>query len=223
MGSASRAPAAHSSIIRPVLSQETQGLDQVEIPNTQKQSPELLSSIDRLMIMRSTPFLLILICALTAGCAPTETSSGDSGPQSTSPASEENLTSLPTESVNDVIVELVVRDLALRLSVGLNEIAVSSIERVEWPTSALGCPLPSADYIQVITPGYRINLEAAGEVYTYHTDTGMTLVLCQDGFPQLPTIPVIPGEIQDGEPWMPVDPIPTVAEGDTIADPDPVR
>ena len=70
---------------------------------------------------------------------------------------------------------------------------------------------------------FRTRLEADGEVYTYHTDNGQTLVLCQDGLPELPLIPMDPDEIQDGIPWMPVDPVPTVSEGDTFADPDPVR
>jgi hypothetical protein len=104
-----------------------------------------------------------------------------------------------------VIAELVVRDLALRLSIRLDEITVVSIESGEWPNSAIGCPLPGADYAQVITPGYRIKLEAGGEIYTYHTSERQALVLCQDGIPELPLIPVNPGEIQDGIPWVPVD------------------
>ena len=39
--------------------------------------------------------------------------------------------------------------------------------------------------------------------YIYHTDTRDTVILCMEE--ELPTFPVTPGEIDDGEPWMPVD------------------
>jgi hypothetical protein len=171
--------------------------------------------------MRKTTLLLILI--LITGCAPTESTTVEPTAELTSPALEDNSSPAQTRSANMAIAELAVRDLALRLDIELNEITVVSIESVEWPNSALGCPLPGVDYAQVITPGYQITLEAAGEVYTYHTNVRQALVLCLDGEPQLPSIPVNPGEIQDGDPWMPVDPVPTVAEGNTIADPDPIR
>ena len=126
------------------------------------------------------------------------------------------------ESFHLGILELTIRDLALRLKVDLNEIQVISIESVEWPNSGLGCPLPGIDYAQVITPGFRITLEAAGEIYIYHTNTAVAFLQCPDGVPQLPLIPVNPGEIQDGIPWMPVDPVPTVKGEDTLVDPVPV-
>jgi hypothetical protein len=34
-------------------------------------------------------------------------------------------------------------------------------------------------YAQVITPGYRVVLEAGGQRYEYHTDTGRFVVLCE--------------------------------------------
>ena len=119
------------------------------------------------------------------------------------------------------LLEMAVRDLAIRLGVGLNEIYVISIQSIEWPDGGLGCPLPELDYAQVITPGYKIQLEVDGQVYTYHTNAELAFWLCLDGKPQLPLIPVVPGEIDDGIPWMPVDPIPTLADEILIADPDP--
>ena len=121
------------------------------------------------------------------------------------------------------ILEMAVRDLALRLNVDLNDIIVVSMQAVDWPDGGLGCPLPGLNYTQVITPGYKIRLDAEGQIYTYHSNTEMAFWLCRDGVPQLPLIPVVPGEIDDGIPWMPVDPVPTLAEGIIIADPDPVK
>ena len=48
-----------------------------------------------------------------------------------------------------------------------------------WPDSSLGCPKPNMNYLQVITPGYRIVLEAQGRSYEYHTDTGKRVVRCE--------------------------------------------
>jgi hypothetical protein len=121
------------------------------------------------------------------------------------------------------IVELVVRDLALRLDLEAGQIEVSAVESRQWPDAGLGCPLPGMDYAQVITPGYRITLEAEGKAYRYHTDTARAFILCREGDPQLPVIPVDPDEIQDGEPWMPVDPLPTLIEGKNTADPEPIK
>ena len=71
------------------------------------------------------------------------------------------------------------QDLAARLEISADEIQVVSIEAVEWPDASLGCPEPGMSYAQVITPGYRIVLEAGGEEYEYHTGTS-SVVLCQD-------------------------------------------
>ncbi len=121
------------------------------------------------------------------------------------------------------ILELVVRDLSLRTGAHLNDIQVLSIQERDWPNAGLGCEDPSLMYAQVITPGYLIILEYQGSTYQYHTNQERAFWLCEDGKPQLPRIPVDPDEIQDGIPWMPVDPVPTVDPGDTIADPDPIK
>lgn len=59
--------------------------------------------------------------------------------------------------------------LAQKLNVASNTIKVVSVEPVEWPDGSLGCPKPGLSYIQVITPGYKIVLEAKGKTYEYHT------------------------------------------------------
>jgi hypothetical protein len=50
------------------------------------------------------------------------------------------------------------------------EIKVVSTEAVEWPDSCLGVSRPNIRCARVITPGFRIILEANGEQYEYHTD-----------------------------------------------------
>ncbi len=70
------------------------------------------------------------------------------------------------------------RDLASRLGLSVADIRVVDVEAVDWPDSSLGCPEPGKMYLQMITPGYRVVLQASGETYTYHTDRGTRAVLC---------------------------------------------
>ena len=57
------------------------------------------------------------------------------------------------------------------LGVAAADITVQSVEAVEWPDSALGCPQPDMIYAAVITPGYQVMLEAQGTTYAVHTDS----------------------------------------------------
>lgn len=56
---------------------------------------------------------------------------------------------------------------------------VLSYARRDWPSTALGCPRPGFSYAQVVTAGFEVHLEAGGERYAFHTNTGTTVVLCQ--------------------------------------------
>ncbi len=49
-------------------------------------------------------------------------------------------------------------------------VQVVAVEEVTWNDSSLGCSRPGEMYLQVLTPGYRVTLEAAGELAIYHTD-----------------------------------------------------
>jgi hypothetical protein len=128
------------------------------------------------------------------------------------------------EQPYQTIVQLVIADAATRLGIGPEQITVLSIESVNWSDAGLGCPVPGMMYAQVITPGYRILLEAEGQTYRYHTDRSRAFVLCQQGQePQMPVIPVDKDEILDGDPWMPVNPLPTPIRGDDVVDPEPIK
>ena len=105
------------------------------------------------------------------------------------------------------IVGRAVSDLAQRLGLSEGDIQVVSVEAVEWSDSSLGCPAEGMDYAQVITPGYEVILQVDQDVYSYHSDEGLLMVLCgEDGTPEILPIPIQPGEkIRDGSPWVPVD------------------
>jgi hypothetical protein len=107
------------------------------------------------------------------------------------------------------IIELVKADLAGQLNLNADQIRVIESKAVEWTDSSLGCPQPDMAYAQVITPGYWIILEADGQSYPYHTDQNEQFILCRRNTSNpdapLPVIPANPNEIDDGQPWVPVD------------------
>ena len=80
----------------------------------------------------------------------------------------------------DTVIALAIDDLANHLNASPEKIAIVSVNSMEWPNSALGCPLDGMDYLMVITPGFVIVLEADGEQYIYHTDDRQTVVLCAE-------------------------------------------
>jgi hypothetical protein len=100
-------------------------------------------------------------------------------------------TPTPTTSDADLsapaarVVQLAREDLARRLGIPPQTIGLLSIEAVQWRDASLGCPRPNAKYVQVITPGFRLALEAEGHRYEYHTDTAGTVVWCDQGMPPL--------------------------------------
>jgi hypothetical protein len=97
-------------------------------------------------------------------------------------------------------------DLAGRLALKVEQITLVTWAAVTWPDTSLGCPQADSLSSQVLTPGYLINLETGGEIYAYHTDQTTQIVFCgpADNLPIL-EIPITPGTIQDGKPWMPID------------------
>ncbi|MCL5996382.1 MAG: hypothetical protein M1546_10045 [Chloroflexi bacterium] len=60
--------------------------------------------------------------------------------------------------------------LAQQLHVDLQEVAVTRFEPVEWPNACLGVQTQGLACAEVITPGYRVILEAQGKQYEFHTD-----------------------------------------------------
>ncbi len=80
-------------------------------------------------------------------------------------------------------------DLAKRLSIDAVAIDVAGASREDWPDASLGCPKMVVMYIQVVTPGFQIILEAGGKLYIYHTDDRQRIVFCPDLRPGVETPP----------------------------------
>lgn len=68
------------------------------------------------------------------------------------------------------ISRLAREDLASRLGVDIEEIALHFIEPTTWPDASLGCPEEGMMYAQVETPGYLIELMHEGRAFEYHSD-----------------------------------------------------
>ena len=169
------------------------------------------------------PLAVFLILTL-ASCGPSATMVPDStGQQSEDPAatptpnsrggSDEDAgtpESVNTSTPDPVMAEILLKveaDLAKRAHIDRNQIEPLMSLAVTWPDAGLGCPQPGKSYAQELSPGYLIELEANGKIYEYHTDGKADIILLcgQGGDDPFPVIPVTPGEIQDGEPWLPVD------------------
>lgn len=78
----------------------------------------------------------------------------------------------------DPIVTAVLSDALAQTGVAASDIVILEVTPVEWPDSALGCPVEGGVYMAVITPGYRIVLDAGGETLEYHTDLQGNFVPC---------------------------------------------
>ena len=59
------------------------------------------------------------------------------------------------------------KDLAQRLGVGEQDITEGSVEPADFPDAALGAAIEDEMSAQVITPGWRIRLNANGKTYEY--------------------------------------------------------
>ena len=71
------------------------------------------------------------------------------------------------DACQEQAIALAIEDLVART--GAEPVLVSA-EYSEWPDTSLGNPQGEMFYAQVITPGYKIILEAGGAQYEYHTD-----------------------------------------------------
>jgi len=79
------------------------------------------------------------------------------------------------------IVEAARQDASSRTGLPPEAIKVLLAERVTWSDGSLGCPSPGMIYTQALVPGYRVMLEAGGQVLDYHAGVSGHLVLCPAG------------------------------------------
>jgi len=76
------------------------------------------------------------------------------------------------------ILDKVRADAATRAGVDAAAVKLISSEAVMWPNGALGCGKPGEMVTQAIVPGYRVELEAGGKRFTYHTSEKGRFRIC---------------------------------------------
>jgi hypothetical protein len=123
----------------------------------------------REMTMKTTPFVLIaLIVVLTLSACSTAWAAPEK--PAVDPAPVE-----PAPAVLPAAAEAR-KALAEKLGLTPEQIEIIEAEEVEWPDPCLGVPEPDELCAMVITPGYRVVLEAEGQSYELRTDlTGETV------------------------------------------------
>jgi len=57
------------------------------------------------------------------------------------------------------------------LGIAPDTLRIATVEAMNWPDAALGCPQPDMIYAAVITPGYRVVLETVDARFVVHTDS----------------------------------------------------
>jgi len=120
---------------------------------------------------------------------------GDSSSLETNPAKETPATpptSPPATGSGTVdpallpFVDQAKADLAGRLGVDADAIAVISAEMVTWPDGSLGCPQPGMGYAQVLVSGSLVVLQVNGVSYEYHSAAGEDPFYCPTPTPPAP-------------------------------------
>lgn len=74
--------------------------------------------------------------------------------------------------------EMAVNDLSAKIHIAPENITIQKSENHTWNDSSLGCPQKGYFYSQMISPGYIIELTAAGKTYQYHGGLNQ-IVSCQ--------------------------------------------
>jgi hypothetical protein len=138
--------------------------------------------------------LVVLVMICTIGCNPVRPVMLSPIPGETPKAvktlqvvssttiTQENTVNIQLPSANPIVVQAM-KDLARRLSVGLDKITLVRTEDVTWPDGGLGCPRPGMVYPQVLQDGMRIVLSVDGKEYHYHSGEKGTPFLCENPAP----------------------------------------
>ncbi len=94
-------------------------------------------------------------------------------------------------------VDAAISTLAEQLGIDPSLISLAGFDAVDWPDSCLGVSTPDVMCAQVITPGYRVVLSAAGKGYELHTNQDGSQVIVAPLESSQPDIPVITLKTED--------------------------
>lgn len=111
--------------------------------------------------------MLIFFLAASSGCAADDPVNQSQEVPMASP-----------KAVSEEMVAVAKADAAQRSGKSVDEIKVLSAERVTWPNSAMGCPMPGRMYTQALVPGYRIVLSVGEQKFDYHAGSKGVPTFC---------------------------------------------
>lgn len=118
----------------------------------------------------------------TATPIPSETPTATVPVQTETPPIEETATPgivpPPVSSPSETMVQMSINDLHEKFNIAAEAVTVSEVTPMSWPDASLGCPKKGVLYIQAVTPGFQILLEADGHVFTFHTNQDRIVTLC---------------------------------------------
>ena len=116
----------------------------------------------------------VAVATLLAVSAAACTAGGGASPSVAVPPSaapSDGASGAPIGDVPPAIVDNAIADAAGRAGVDPSAVTVVAAEAHDWPNGALGCPEPDMMYTEVITPGYRVVVEAGGTEFDYRAST----------------------------------------------------
>ena len=68
-----------------------------------------------------------------------------------------------------------------KLGVNSDDIQVVSADKVQWSSTALGCPESGVGYAAVIVSGWKFDLSHGGRTYAFHSDeSGSNIIDCTE-------------------------------------------
>ena len=126
--------------------------------------------------------LSVLAAAAIIACTSTSVPPVASVPAaSRAPPMSDVIPSTGPASLN-AAVEAARADAAHRTGVPVHNLVLLSAESVTWSDGSLGCPQPGTMYTQALVPGYRIRIDAGGQILDYHAGArGGAPRLCPPG------------------------------------------
>lgn len=131
----------------------------------------------------SYPLAVLIASTLTtSACAGDQAGPAPGEPVQAIPAQPPAATQPPLDAVIPAAaIERLRGEAARAAGVSLDAVRVLESEAVTWPDSGLGCSGPEESTLQVLTPGYRVVLEADGRTLEYRGDRRGHFSLCPAG------------------------------------------
>lgn len=82
----------------------------------------------------------------------------------------------PLSETKKPVAELAVNTVSKQLSINPANIKVIHVSDMNWPNSSLGCPQPGIQYLQMITRGSLVLLQANRKAYRVHIGNNRAII-----------------------------------------------